>query len=231
MTLHASRYRAFSRAWAFRPYLQQVSGFRPEQAYLVTVLIAAPQFLLLPLVALLLDNKGVDPRWVLFAGIACGVTACIGNSFLTSVWDAGSFLLWQAFQAVGGPLITMPLLMMATNTIKDPADGPFASTLVNTMRGLAEPVGIWMVQLIMHWRGALHYNRIVDQSGQGTFSVLQRHDAGSIAAFRSSVQAQATVLTLSDAFLVIACLGVGLAIVLAVLPVRTYSPRIIAEQK
>ena len=212
-------------------YLQRVASFRPEQSYLVTVLVAAPQFLLLPLAALLLDNKGVDSRWVLFAGIVCVVTACIGNSFLTSVWDAGSFLLWQALQAVGGPLITLPLLMVATNSIETPEEGPFGATLVNTMRGLAEPVGVWMVQLILRWRGALHYNRIVDQSGQGTFSVLQQHDAGSIAAFQSTVQAQATVLTLSDAFLVIACLGVALAVVLAVLPVRTYPPRIIAEQK
>ncbi len=211
-------------------YLQQVAGFRPEQTYVVTVLIAAPQFLLLPAIAFLLDFKSVDARWVLFSGIACVAAACIGNSFLTSVWDAGTFLLWQGFQAAGAPLIVMPLLMMAVNTIKDPADGPFASTLVNTMRGLAEPVGVWMVELIMRWRGALHYNRIVDQSGQGSFNVLQRHDAGSIAAFRSAVQAQATVLTLSDAFLVIACLAVVLMLVLATLPVRTYPPRIVAEQ-
>ena len=211
-------------------YLQQVAGFRPEQSYEVTTLIAGPQFLLLPAIAFLLDFKAVDARWVLFSGIVCVAVACIGNSFLTSVWDAGTFLLWQAFQAAGAPLVVMPLLMMAVNTIKDPAEGPFASTLVNTMRGVAEPVGVWMVQLIMRWRGALHYNRIVDQSGQGAFSVLQGHDPGSVAAFREAVQAQATVLTLSDAFLIIACLAVVLVVVLAVLPVRTYPPRIVAAQ-
>ena len=211
-------------------YLQQVAGFRPEQSYVITVLIAAPQFLLLPAIAYLLDFERVDARWVLFSGIVCVVAACIGNSFLTSVWDAGTFLLWQGFQALGGPLITLPLLMISTNTIKDPADGPFASTLVNTMRGLAEPVGVWMIQLIMRWRGALHYNRIVDQSGQGSFSALQGHDAASVSAFRSTVQAQATVLTLSDAFFVIACLALLLAVVLAVLPVRTFPPRIAVQQ-
>ena len=214
-------------------YLQEVAGFRPEQSYVITVLIAAPQLLLLPATAFLLDFRSVDARWVLFAGIACVVAACIGNSFLTSVWDARSFLLWQGFQALGAPLVVVPLLMLSTNTITDPADGPFASTLVNTMRGLAEPVGVWMIQLIMRWRGGLHHNRIVDQSGQGSFNILQRHDPASIAAFRSTVEAQATVLTLSDAFLVIACLALALALaaVLAVLPVRTFSPRILAEQK
>ena len=212
-------------------YLTQVSGFRPRQSYVVTLLIAAPQVVLLPLVAALLDFESVDGRVVILAGIACIIAACIGNSFLTSVWDARTFLLWQGFQALGGPLIVMPLLMLSVNTITDPADGPFASTLVNTMRAVAEPVGVWLLQLILRWRGALHYNRIVDQSGQGSFDALQRHGPAGIAAFRSAVQAQAMVLTFSDAFLIIACIAAALVVVVLVLPVRTYSPRILARQR
>ena len=211
-------------------YLTEVAGYRPLQSYLVTLLIAAPQLVLLPLVAALLNFESVDARWVIFAGIACVITACIGNSFLTSVWEGDTFLLWQGFQAVGGPLIVLPLLMISVNTITDPADGPFASTLVNTMRAVAEPVGVWTLQLIMRWRGALHYNRIIDQSGQGAFSALQRHSPASVSAFQGMAQVQATVLTFSDAFLVIACVSVALMVVLLVLPVRTYPPRIIAQQ-
>ncbi len=212
-------------------YLQRVAGYRPEQFYVVTLLIAAPQFALLPLIAVLLNFERVDARLVLFAGIVCVIVACVGNSFLTSVWEGDTFLLWQGFQAAGAPLVVMPLLMMSTNTITDPADGPFAATLVNTMRALAEPVSVWMVQLILRWRGALHYNRIVDQSGQGNFSAVQRHGPGGLAAFRSTVETQAMVLTLSDAFLIIACLAMLLMVVLVVLPVRTYPPRIVAAQK
>ena len=211
-------------------YLREVSGFRPSQSYVVTLLIAVPQLVLLPLVAALLNVESVDGRVVIFAGIVCVIVACVGNSFLTSVWDAGTFLTWQGFQAVGAALIVMPLLMLSVNTITDPADGPFASTLVNTMRAVAEPVGVWLLQLILHWRGALHYDRIVDQSGQGSFSDLQRHSPASLAAFRDAVQAQATVLTLSDAFLIIAGVAVALIGVLLVLPVRTYPPRILARQ-
>ncbi len=211
-------------------YLTEVAGFRPAQSYVVTLLIAAPQFVLLPLVAVLLNFESVDARMVIFAGIACVIVACIGNSFLTSVSESNSFFLWQGFQALGGPLIVLPLLMIATNDLTNPADGPFASTLVNSMRAAAEPVGVWLLQLIMRWRGALHYNRIVDQSGHGTFSALQKHSPASLAAFRGAVQAQATVLTLSDAFLIIACVAAALIVVLLVLPVRTYPPRIIAQQ-
>lgn len=212
-------------------YLQQVAGFRPLQSYVITLLIAGPQLVLLPLIAVLLNFESVDARVVLFAGIACIIVACVGNSFLTSVWDGSTFLLWQMFQALGQPLIVMPLLMMSVNTIDDPADGPFAATLVNSMRAVAEPVGVWLLQLIMQWRGALHYNRIVDQAGQRNFSATQQHGAGSLDAFRSTAEAQATVLTLSDAFLVVACMAVALIVVLLILPVRTYPPRIVAGQK
>lgn len=211
-------------------YLTEVSGFRPRQSYMVTLLIAVPQLVLLPLVAVLLNFESVDSRAVIFAGIACVIAACIGNSFLTSVWDGETFLLCQGLQALGAPLIVLPLLMTSVNTITDPADGPFASTLVNTMRAVAEPVGVWLLQLILRWRGGLHYNRIVDQSGHATFGTLQRPGPAAIAAFREAVQAQAAVLTFSDAFLVIACVAAALIVVLLVLPVRTYPPRIIAQR-
>ena len=212
-------------------YLTEVSGFRPIQIYIVTLAIALPQFLLLPAIAALLDFEWVDARWVLFAGLCCVIGACVGNSFLTSVWDAKSFLVYQALQAFGAPLVVMPLLMIAVNTIKDPAEGPFASTLVNTMRAVAEPVGVWMVELIVRWRGALHYNRIVDQSGQGSFSAVEDHSPAAVRAFHAAVETQSTVLTLSDAFVIIGVLAVVLVVILAVLPVRTYPPRIVAAQK
>ena len=60
--------------------------------------------------------------------------------------------LWQVLQAVGQPMVVMPLLMMATNTVKAPEEGPFASALINTTRSLAAPVGIGILQLIERWR-------------------------------------------------------------------------------
>src|SRR6202012_3714134 len=100
-------------------------------------------------------------RVVSFIGIVLVVAACIGNSYLTSEWQLGEFYLWQGSAALGEPMIVMPLLMMATNTIRNPVDGPFASTLVNTTRAVAEPVGVWLMQLIMRWRGGLHYDRLI----------------------------------------------------------------------
>ena len=41
------------------------------------------------------------------------------------------------------------------------------------------------------------------------------------------VQAQTVILTISDAFFILGLLTAGLMVVLAVLPVRTYPPRIV----
>ena len=212
-------------------YLTEVARFRPTQTYVVTLLIALPQFVLLPAVAALLDIERVDARWVLFAGLCCVIAACVGNSLLTSVWDPATFVTSQILQAFGAPLVVMPLLMIAVNTIKSPAEGPFASTLVNTMRAVAEPFGVWMVELVMRLRGGLHYNRIVDQSGQGSFSAVQHHSPAAVEAFHAAVEVQSRVLALSDLFVVIGVIAVLLIGVLAVLPVRTYPPRIVAAQK
>ncbi len=229
-------------------FLREVVGYRPLQSQLVTLPVAAAQLVMLPALAVVLNFERVDARVVSFIGMACILAACVGGVFLTSVWQGGGFLIWQALQAVGEPMIIMPLLMMTTNSIKKPEEGPLGSALINTCRALAEPVGTWLLQLIMHWRGGLHYNRIVDQSGQNRYSVLQGPGLvqglpppllangrprfpGSLELFRLAVQEQATVLTLSDAFLVIAALTVALMIVLLVLPVRTYPPRIALAKK
>ena len=215
-------------------YLQEV-GFRPEQVQIISVPIALSQFITLPVITYILDFPTVDPRAVSFIGIVFVVTSAIGNSFITSSWQFDQFYVWQGFSAVGQPMIVLPLLMMATNTIRNPAEGPFASTLVNTTRALAEPVGVWMFQLIVRWRGALHYSRLADNAGLNRFGSLR--DAGvvpsglpgsdgGVTAYRAAIRLQATVLTLSDGFLVIVSLGLFLIAVLLVLPVRTYPPRI-----
>ena len=230
-------------------FLIQIQGFRPIQAYAVTLVVAASQLVLLPLIAVLLNFERVDARLVSFAGLACVLIACIGNVFLTSVVQGGGFLIWQGLQALGEPLIVLPLLMMSTNTIKKPEEGPLASALINTSRGLAEPVGTWLLALIMRWRGGLHYDRIVDQSGQGSYSVIagpagliegnppplmadgQPRFPGALDAFMADVRIQSTVMALSDSFVVFGGLVVFLMVVLAVLPKRTYPPRIVLAKR
>ena len=204
-------------------FLGGVQGFKPIQAQAVTTVIALGQFLMLPLLALVLDQPKIDARAVSLVGLMMMMAACVGSSFVTIDWQAGQFLLWQAVQAVAQPMVVMPLMLLATNTIRSPEDGPFASALVNTPRGLAEVLGVWLIDLVNRWRGALHYNRIADQLGQ------ERGRMGLPSAgpdLSETVRQQAMVLTVSDLYLVLAAITLALAVVVLVLPVRSLPPRL-----
>ncbi len=220
-------------------FLSQVQGFRPQQAYIITAVIAAAQLVLLPLMALLLNIAWVDSRVVSFIGMALILGACLGDAYVTSAWNAQQFFLWQGLQAVGEPMVVMPLLMMATNTVKNPSEGPFASALVNGPRSIAEATGVWLTQTIMRRRGGLHYNRLVDQLGERMSGLTQLHGLGApsgastasgglnLSVISASLQTEAMVMTLSDSFLIIAAMVVGMMVILLVLPERTYPPRIV----
>ncbi|WP_428484167.1 MFS transporter [Rhodopila sp.] len=203
-------------------FLTQVQGFLPLQSEIITLVIAASQLVMLPAMALLLDYRRVDSRVVSFIGLMLIIASCIGSSFVTVYWDTTQFLLWQILQAVGQPMVVMPLLLMATNSVV-PQEGPFASGLVNAPRALSEATGIWLLDLITRWRGGLHSDRIIDQLGQDRWRVAV---PGGPAALNQAVRQQVTILTLSDAYLVMAAIAAALTVVLLVLPVRTLPPRI-----
>ncbi|WP_217433816.1 hypothetical protein, partial [Caulobacter sp. S45] len=220
-------------------FLSEVQGLRPQQAYVITAAIAAGQLVLLPLMALVLNIAWIDSRVVSFVGMALILTACLGDAYVTSAWNVGQFFLWQGLQAVGEPMVVMPLLMMATNTVKDPSEGPFASALVNGPRSLAEATGVWLTQVIMRKRGTLHYSRLVDQFGERMSGLTQVRGLGApsgaslpggglnLSVISRSLQTEAVVMTLSDTFLIIGAMTVSMILILLVLPERTYPPRIV----
>src|SRR3981081_643364 len=112
-------------------YLQEVQGYRPRPSNPITLEIAASQLVMLPAIALLLDYKRVDTRVVSLVGLGLILASCIGSSFVTVYWNRDQFYIWQLLQAIGQPVVIMPLLMMATNTVASPAEGPFAAAAVN----------------------------------------------------------------------------------------------------
>jgi MFS transporter, DHA2 family, multidrug resistance protein len=224
-------------------YLQEVQGYRPLQSNLITLEIAAAQIVMLPAMALLLDYKRVDSRVVSLMGLGLILASCVGSSFLTVYWNRDQFYFWQLLQAIGQPMVIMPLLMMATNTVARPEEGPFASALVNTPRAVAEATGVWFLALIDRWRNALHSDRIIDQAGQDRWRVIQTNQVlpqyppplmpdgqprapNSLEAFSHAVQQQVTILSTSDTFLILGALAVFLMVVVMTLPVRAIPPRI-----
>jgi DHA2 family multidrug resistance protein len=229
-------------------FLTSVQAYRPVQAHLITLIVALGQFVMLPAMALLLDHRHVDARAVTLFGLALMLIACLGSSYVDVTWHRDQFYVWQVLQMIGQPMVVVPLLMMATNTVRSHAEGPLASALINTTRALAEPVAIWLIELIEHWRGALHSERLVDQIGLNRFLTIQAHGllpqdpapllpngtpraAGSLEQFAAAVTQQAHVLTTADAYLVMAALVVAFIALVVILPERTYPPRILFSKK
>src|SRR6202042_921129 len=218
-------------------YLQEVQGYRPLQSNLITLEIAASQLVMLPAMALLLDSRRVDSRVVSLVGLGFILASCIGSSFLTVDWNRDQFYLWQLLQAIGQPMVIMPLLLMTTNTVAGPAEGPFASALVNTSRAVAEAAGAWLLGLIDRWRNALHSDRIIDEAGQDRWRVIQSNGVlpqyppplmpdgrprvpNSLEAFGHAVEQQVTILSASDTFLILGALTVFLMFMVMTLPIR-----------
>ena len=219
-------------------FLQVVHGYRPLQAQILTLEVAASQLVLLPLTAWILDHERIDARWISALGYGCILTACIGCALLNAAWVRDQFYLWQAFFSVGFAFVVMPLLMIATNSLK-PEDGPFGSALVNTPRAIAEGLGVWVLGLIARWRGGLHENQIVDLIGQNSLflgqvgPLPQAGSPGANEAYRAlgaEVQRQVVTLTTIDSYIVMGMLTIFLMIVLALVPVRTPPPRIALRQ-
>jgi DHA2 family multidrug resistance protein len=224
-------------------YLQEVQGYRPLQSNLITLEIAAVQVVMLPAMALLLDYKRVDSRVVSLVGLGFILASCIGSASLTIYWNRDQFYLWQLLQAVGQPMVIMPLLMMSTNTVAGPAEGPFAAAMINTIRAVAEATSVWFLGLIDRWRNALHVDRIMDEAGQDRWRVIQGNGVlpqypppltpdgqprvpHSLETFNHAVEQQVTILSTSDTFLILGALTVFLMVVVMTLPVRTMPPRI-----
>jgi DHA2 family multidrug resistance protein len=222
-------------------YLTQVQGYRPLQAHLLTLEIAAAQLVMLPATALLLDQKWADSRWVSAIGFCCILASCIGKASLTPTWNAEQFLFWQALDAIGFPLVAMPLLMMATNVLS-PEEGPFASAMINAPRAIAEALGVWLLTLIQRWRGGLHRTRLIEAIGDARLRVVQSIPVpgaslpaltptgrprvpGALETLNQGVEAAVTTLTTIDTFIIMGGIVVFMMVILAVLPERTYPPR------
>ena len=222
-------------------YLTEVQGYRPLQAHLISLEIAASQLILLPAMVLILDWEWLDARWVSFIGMCAILAACIGGYHIDSGWNRDQFYLWQGLQSVGAAMIVLPLLMMATNSVKPP-ECPYASALINTPRAVGEACSAWLLTTIIRLRGNLHSERITDHLGAIRFRLIQGFGsphmhafllpnghprvAGSLRQLNQLVREQVLVLTLRDAFLVVGAVVVGLMLILLILPVRTYPPRI-----
>ncbi len=222
-------------------YLTEVRGYRPIQAAPVSLTVALPQLIMLPLIAFLCNNRKVDCRYVLAGGMLCLAGAAYLGTWLTVDWVRDNFYPIQILQIFGQPMTVIPTLMLATLAM-GPADGPFISGMVNMLKGLANAVAFALLAALTRRREHYHSTMLLDHHGathnalQGLGNPIQNQlsgtspDGGHVArntleVFHTYIQEQSLVLALNDIFYILIWVCLGYAALNLILPRRVYPPR------
>ncbi|NPT56653.1 MFS transporter [Paraburkholderia elongata] len=219
-------------------YLAEVKGYRPLQSAPLSLCVALPQLLALPLVAALCNIRAIDCRWILATGIGLIVLTCGVGSYLTSDWVRDNFYVLQIIQIFAQPMAVIPLLMLATNGMA-PAEGPFASAWFNTIKGLASVVGTGVTEGFFAMREHFHSNVLVDQLGNRPHALAMANDGFArvtglphhafLQLLDERMREQAMVLASADVFRLMALVAVALIVLIPLIAPRVYPPCAVAS--
>ena len=144
-------------------YLGPLQDYRPLQMASTGLIVALPQLILGPVVALLLYQKWVDARHVFALGLLLIALACLCGAQLTSDWNRDQFVLAQTLQAFGQPMAVVSMLFLITSVVQ-PAEGPYVSGTINTLRAFGSLFGAAVVGQLITLRGRFHGDRLLDHA-------------------------------------------------------------------
>lgn len=206
-------------------HLAGVHGYRPLQTAPLSLLVAVPLLLSLPLTATLLNLRWVDSRWVLATGCLLMALTCIAGSRITAEWIRDDFYWLQSLQIVAQPMLILPILMGVTTGLP-PAEGPFASAMFNSLKTFSAALATGLLETLGTAREHLHSNRLVDQLGNraqlSAGAVLD--NATGLAPLAHRLHEQALVLASADLYRLAACVAAVLLLLVPLLPVRIAPP-------
>jgi len=205
-------------------YLAKVHAYRALQTAPLSLLVALPLLITLPLTAAVLNLRQIDRRWVLGIGLALMATTCAMGSVMTSEWIRDNFYLLQSLQIAAQPMVILSILMGVTTGLP-PTEGPFASAMFNSLKTFSAAAATALIEGVGTARERFHSNVLVDRLGNHMAmtdqSIDSLHDFGELA---HRVHEQAFVLTSADLYRVMAGVAVALLFLVPVLPVRIYPP-------
>ncbi|HEY4370589.1 MAG TPA: MFS transporter [Burkholderiales bacterium] len=203
--------------------LGALRGYRALQSAPIGLIIALPQLLFGPLVALLLYRKWADARIVCATGLALLAAACLLGSRLTSDWVWQQFAWAQMLQAVGQPMTVVALLFLATSVVQ-PAEGPYVSGIINTLRAAGVLFGSAVVGQFSAVRSRFHAEMLLDHAARAAGALQPAADPGQLAA---ALNGQAFVLATADAYRVLGALALALiplALLMQYIPAPAVKP-------
>lgn len=184
-------------------YLAQVQQYRHLQTAPIGLSIALPQLVLGSVVALLLYRKWVDARIVFSLGLAIIAVGCYFGARLTADWNWEQFVLTQGFQAIGQPMALVSLLFLATSVVQ-PAEGPYVSGVVNSLRAIGSLVGGAIVSQFLIVRSRFHAEMLNDQAGLITNFISQEPETGKLIGL---IHQQSLILSVADAYRLLGALA------------------------
>ncbi|AQH00777.1 EmrB/QacA family drug resistance transporter [Burkholderia sp. KK1] len=205
-------------------HLARIHAYRPLQSAPLSLLVAGPLLVALPLTAALLNTKRVDSRWVMATGLSLMIATCLMGSYMTSEWIRDNFYWLQSLQIAAQPMVILAILMGVTTGLP-PTEGPFASAMFNSLKTFSAAVATALIEGLGTARERFHSNVLVDQLGNRALIADQRVDtAGALAGLAHRVHEQALVLMSADLYRVMGCIAIALLLLVPVLPVRIYPP-------
>jgi len=205
-------------------FLARIHAYRPLQTTPLSLLVAVPLLLTLPLTAALLNVKRVDSRWIMALGLSLMIATCAMGSFMTSEWIRDNFYWLQSLQIVAQPMVILAILMGVTTGLP-PTEGPFASAMFNSLKTFSAAVASALIEGLGTARERFHSNMLVDQLGNRAL-VTDRsvETAHGVAQLAHRVHEQALVLMSADLYRVMACIAFTLLLLIPVLAVRISPP-------
>lgn len=205
-------------------HLARLHAYRPLQTGPLSLLVAMPLLMTLPLTAAILNLRRVDSRWVMAVGLSLMVATCLMGSYVTSEWIRDNFYWLQSLQIIAQPMLILAILMGVTTGLP-PTEGPFASAMFNSLKTFSAAVATALIEGIGTGRERFHSNVLVDQLGNHAGMAGRSLDsAQSLGQLAHRVHEQALVLTSADLYRLMACVAIALLILIPLLPVRIYPP-------
>jgi len=205
-------------------FLAQIHDYRPLQATPLSLLLALPLLITLPVTAAVLNLRQVDHRWVMAIGLCLIAATCFLGSFMDSEWIRDNFYVLQSLEIAGQPMVIMGILMGVTTGLP-PMEGPFASAMFNTVKTFSAAAATGLIEGVGTARERFHSNMLVDHLGNNALvtgqSIDATHGLGELA---HRIHEQAVVLTSADLYCVMAGIAIAFLFVIPVLPVRIYPP-------
>jgi DHA2 family multidrug resistance protein len=227
-------------------FLANIQQYRPSQTGDSLAWIAAPQFVLVWLVAIALIF--IPTRIVMAAGFSTIAVACWMAAHMDSSWSGNSFQAAELTFAAGvaaafvGVVTNIILLALESGAVKEVANISTFSAWIHSVRLLGGQIGAVIFAWFLDMREKWHSNLLGQYVDPGNWLTVERLNAlgasltpssagvsdaqaRSVGLLSAQVRAQAYTLACSDAFMLIAWAIVGYLVLLVFLRPSTINLR------